>query len=32
MEAFGGNAFFVRDAKDLKGALEEAMNFRGPVS
>jgi thiamine pyrophosphate-dependent acetolactate synthase large subunit-like protein len=30
MEAFGGKGFFVEDSKDLKGALEEAMNFRGP--
>jgi 2-hydroxyacyl-CoA lyase 1 len=31
MEAFGGKGFFVEDPKDLKGALEEAMNFRGPA-
>ena len=31
MEAFGGKGFFVEDPKDLKGALHEAMNFRGPA-
>jgi 2-hydroxyacyl-CoA lyase 1 len=31
MEAFGGKGFLVEDPKDLKGALEEAMNFRGPA-
>src|SRR5438477_8340505 len=31
MEAFGGKGFFVEDPKDLRGALEEAMNFRGPA-
>jgi 2-hydroxyacyl-CoA lyase 1 len=31
MEAFGGKGFFVEDPKDLKGALDEAMNFRGPA-
>ena len=31
MEAFGGKGFFVEDPKNLKGALEEAMNFRGPA-
>jgi len=31
MEAFGGKGFFVEDPKDLKGALEEAMNHRGPA-
>ena len=25
-----GKAFFVEDPTDLKGALDEAMNFRGP--
>jgi thiamine pyrophosphate-dependent acetolactate synthase large subunit-like protein len=29
MEAFGGKGFFVEDPKDLKGALDEAMNHRG---
>ena len=31
MEAFGGKGFFVKDPKDLRGALDEAMNFRGPA-
>jgi 2-hydroxyacyl-CoA lyase 1 len=31
MEAFGGKGFFVEDPKDLKGALAEAMNHRGPA-
>ena len=31
MEAFGGNGFYVEDPKDLRGALDEAMNFRGPA-
>jgi hypothetical protein len=31
MEAFGGKGFFVEDPKNLKGALDEAMNFRGPA-
>src|SRR5712664_2569713 len=31
MEAFGGKGFLVEDAKDLRGALDEAMNFRGPA-
>jgi 2-hydroxyacyl-CoA lyase len=31
MEAFGGKGFFVEDLKDLKGALAEAMNHRGPA-
>ena len=31
MEAFGGKGFFVEDAKNLRGALDEAMNFRGPA-
>src|SRR5262245_849303 len=31
MQAFGGRGFFVEDPKDLRGALEEAMNFRGPA-
>jgi 2-hydroxyacyl-CoA lyase 1 len=31
MEAFGGKGFFVEDRKDLKGALAEAMNHRGPA-
>jgi 2-hydroxyacyl-CoA lyase 1 len=31
MDAFGGKGFFVEDPKDLKGALDEAMNHRGPA-
>jgi 2-hydroxyacyl-CoA lyase 1 len=31
MEAFGGRGFFVKEPKDLPGALDEAMNFRGPA-
>jgi 2-hydroxyacyl-CoA lyase 1 len=31
MEAFGGKGFFIEDPKDLKGALQEAMDFRGPA-
>ncbi len=31
MEAFGGKGFFIENPKDLKGALQEAMEFRGPA-
>jgi 2-hydroxyacyl-CoA lyase 1 len=31
MEAFGGKGFYVEDPKDLRGALDEAMNFPGPA-
>jgi 2-hydroxyacyl-CoA lyase 1 len=31
MEAFGGKGFLVEDPKDLRGALDEATNFRGPA-
>ncbi|HTI78866.1 MAG TPA: thiamine pyrophosphate-binding protein [Acetobacteraceae bacterium] len=31
MEAFGGKGFYVEDPKDLRGALDEAMNARGPA-
>src|SRR5438045_3615211 len=31
MEAFGGKGFFVEDPKDIRGALDEAMNHRGPA-
>jgi 2-hydroxyacyl-CoA lyase len=31
MEAFGDKGLFVEDPKDLKGALAEAMNRRGPA-
>ena len=30
MEAFGGHGSYVEDPKDLRGALDEAMNFPGP--
>ena len=30
MEAFGGKGFFVKDPKDLRGALDEAMKFHRP--
>ena len=31
MEAFGGKGFFIENPKDLKSALQEAMDFRGPA-
>jgi thiamine pyrophosphate-dependent acetolactate synthase large subunit-like protein len=31
MEAFGAKGFFGEDPKNLKGALAEAMNHRGPA-
>ena len=31
MEAFGGMGFLIDAPKDLKGALQEAMDFRGPA-
>ncbi len=31
MEGFGGKGFFIEDPKDLKAALQEAMDFRGPA-
>jgi 2-hydroxyacyl-CoA lyase 1 len=31
MQAFGGKGFFVEDPKQLRSALDEAMNFRGPA-
>jgi 2-hydroxyacyl-CoA lyase 1 len=31
IEAFGGKGFYVEDPKDIRGALDEAMNFRGPA-
>src|SRR5437762_5297394 len=31
MEAFGGKGFYVEDPRDLRGALDEAMNFPGPA-
>ena len=31
MEAFGGKGFFVENPKDIRGALDDAMDFRGPA-
>ena len=31
MEALGGKGFFIEVPRDLHGALDEAMNFRGPA-
>jgi 2-hydroxyacyl-CoA lyase 1 len=31
MEAFAGKGFYVEYPKDLRGAHDEAMNFRGPA-
>src|SRR3984893_3999332 len=31
MEAFGGKGLLVEDPKDLRGALDKAMNFAGPA-
>src|SRR5229473_1620229 len=31
MEAFGGKGVLVEDPKDLRGALDKAMNFAGPA-
>jgi len=31
MQAFGGHGSYVEDPRDLRGALDEAMNFRGPA-
>jgi 2-hydroxyacyl-CoA lyase 1 len=31
MEAFGGKGYFVTDPKDLKTALDGAMQFKGPA-
>ena len=31
IEGFGGKGFLVEDPKDLRGALDEAMAFDGPV-
>jgi 2-hydroxyacyl-CoA lyase 1 len=31
MDAFGGKGFWVEDPRDLRGALDEAMNFPGPA-
>jgi 2-hydroxyacyl-CoA lyase 1 len=31
MEAFGGKGFYIEDPKDLRGALDAAMAFKGPA-
>jgi thiamine pyrophosphate-dependent acetolactate synthase large subunit-like protein len=31
MEAFGGKGLLVEDPKDIRGALDEAMNVNGPA-
>jgi len=31
MQAFGGYGAYVEDPKNLRGLLDEAMNFPGPV-
>ncbi len=31
MEAFGGKGWFIEDPKDLRGALDAAMAFKGPA-
>jgi 2-hydroxyacyl-CoA lyase 1 len=31
MKAFGGYGAYIEDPKDLRGALDEAMNFKGPA-
>jgi 2-hydroxyacyl-CoA lyase 1 len=31
MEAFGGKGFFVENPKDIRGALDDAMEFPGPA-
>jgi 2-hydroxyacyl-CoA lyase 1 len=31
MDAFGGKGFFVEDPKNIRGAVDEAMNYRGPA-
>ena len=31
MEAFGGKGSYVEDPKDLRDALDQAMNFQGPA-
>jgi thiamine pyrophosphate-dependent acetolactate synthase large subunit-like protein len=30
MEAFGGKGFYIEDPRELRGALDKAMSFRGP--
>ena len=31
MDPFGGEGFYVEEPRDLKGAVEEAINFRCPA-
>jgi thiamine pyrophosphate-dependent acetolactate synthase large subunit-like protein len=31
LEAFGGKGFLVEDPKELRAALDAAMNFGGPA-
>ena len=31
MEAFGGKGLFVKEPKDIRKALDEAMAFSGPA-
>ena len=31
MEAFGGFGAFVKEPKDIRKALDEAMKFKGPA-
>jgi len=31
MEAFGGKGFYIEDPKELRGALDAAMDFEGPA-
>lgn len=31
MESFGGKGLFVKEPKDIRGALDEAMKFPGPA-
>jgi 2-hydroxyacyl-CoA lyase 1 len=31
MEAFGGKGWYIEDPKDLRGALDAAMEFKGPA-
>jgi 2-hydroxyacyl-CoA lyase 1 len=31
MEAFGGKGWYIEDPRDLRGALDAAMEFRGPA-
>ena len=31
MESFGGKGWFVKEPKDIRAALDEAMKFPGPA-